>query len=184
LNRELGDLGKLHDPKQADAVSAAQKKAQEFVKEIYQHVKVLDEGARNATLTFVRKGQGDVLLAWENEGLQETTGEGAGKFEVVTPSISILAEPPVAVVDKNVDRDGFRAVAEEYVSYLYSAEGQAIAARNFYRPFHRDLVDKALLKPFIDLKLFTVDDVFGGWQSAQKTHFADGGIFDKIHTAK
>ncbi len=180
LHRELGDFGKLHDPQQAEAVAAAQKKAEEFVKEVYQHVKVLDEGARNATLTFVRKGQGDVLLAWENEALQETSGAGAEKFEVVIPSISILAEPPVAVVDKNVDRDGFREVAEEYVNYLYSAEGQTIAARNFYRPCRRELVDAALLKPFVDLKLCTIDDVFGGWQNAQKTHFADGGVFDKI----
>jgi len=180
LHRELGDLSKLHDPKQAEAVAAAEKKAEEFVKEVYRHVKVLDEGARNATLTFVRKGQGDVLLAWENEALQETSGEGAGKFEAVTPSISIRAEPPVAVVDKNVDRDGFREVAEEYVNYLYSTEGQTIAAKNFYRPYKREAVDAALLRPFVDVKLFTVDEVFGGWQKAQKSHFADGGVFDKI----
>jgi len=184
LNRELGDLDRLHDSKHPEAVAAAQKKAAEFVREIYRHVKVLDEGARNATLTFVRKNQGDVLLAWENEALQETSGERAGKLETVMPSISIRAEPPVAVVDKNVDRDGFRDVAEEYVHYLYSAEGQTIAAKNFYRPYQRDRVDAALLRPFVDVKLFTVDEVFGGWQNAQKTHFADGGVFDEIYTAK
>jgi sulfate transport system substrate-binding protein len=180
LQRELGDLSKLHDPKQSEAVATAQKKAEEFVNELYRHVKVLDEGARNATLTFVRKNQGDVLIAWENEALQESAGEGAGKFATVTPSISIRAEPPVAVVDKNVDRDGFREIADEYVNYLYSTEGQTIAARNFYRPFKREVVDAALLKPFADLKMFTIEDVFGGWQNAQKTHFADGGVFDKI----
>jgi len=184
LNRELGDLSKLHDPKQAEAVEAAQKKAKEFVRDLYQHVKILDSGARDATITFVRKNQGDVLIAWENEALQETRGEGEAKFDVVAPSISILAEPPVAVVDKNVDRLGTRKVAEEYLKYLYSAEGQNIAAKNFYRPSDRKAVDAALLKPFADLKLFTVDEVFGGWQNAQKTHFADKGVFDEIYTKK
>ena len=121
MHRELGDLGKLHDPKQAEAVEAAQKKAKEFVGDLYHHVKILDSGARDATLTFVRKNQGDVLIAWENEALQETQGAGAEKFDVVTPSISILAEPPVAVVDAIVDRLGTRKVAEEYLKYLYSA---------------------------------------------------------------
>ncbi len=181
LQRELGDLAKLQDPKQADAVEAAQRKAKEFVRDLYQHVKILDSGARDATMTFVRKEQGDVLIAWENEALQETTGAGAEKFEIVTPSISILAEPPVAVVDANVERLGTRKVAEEYLKYLYSAEGQAIAAKNFYRPNDRKAVDAALLKPFADLKLFTVDDVFGGWQQAQATHFNDKGVFDEIY---
>ena len=184
LHRELGDLGKLRDPKQANAVEAAQAKAKEFVAELYHHVKILDSGARDATMTFVRKNQGDVLIAWENEALQETQGEGAEKFEIVTPSISILAEPPVAVVDKNVDRLGTREVAEEYLKYLYSPEGQKIAAKNFYRPSDRKAVDAQLLKPFVDLKLFTVNEVFGGWQNAQKTHFADKGVFDEIYAAK
>jgi sulfate transport system substrate-binding protein len=132
----------------------------------------------------VRKNQGDVLIAWENEALQETQGQGTEKFDVVAPSISILAEPPVAVVDTIVDRLGTRKVAEEYVNYLYSAEGQKIAAKNFYRPSDRKAVDAELLKPFADLKLFTVDDVFGGWQKTQKTHFADKGLFDEIYQAK
>jgi sulfate transport system substrate-binding protein len=185
LNRELaGDLGKLHDPKHATAVEAAQKKAKEFVGNLYHHVKILDSGARDATITFVRKNQGDVLIAWENEALQETRGQGAEKFEIITPSISVLAEPPVAVVDKNVDRLGTRKVAEAYLQYLYSPEGQKIAAKNFYRPSDRKAVDAELLKPFAELKLFNVNDVFGGWQNAQKTHFADKGIFDEIYAAK
>ena len=184
LHHELGDLGKLHDPRQAEAVEAAQKKAKEFVRDLYQRVKILDSGARDATITFVRKNQGDVLIAWENEALQETAGDGADKFEVVAPSISILAEPPVAVVDTNADRLGTRKMAEEYLRYLYSAEGQRIAAKNFYRPSDPQAVDPALLKPFVDLKRFTVADVFGGWQDAQKTHFNDQGVFDEIFQAK
>jgi sulfate transport system substrate-binding protein len=184
LHRELGDLAKLHDPSQAAAVASAQQKAREFVRDLYQHVKILDSGARDATITFVRKQQGDVLIAWENEALQETAGKSAEKLEVVTPSISILAEPPVAVVDANVDRLGTRKVAEEYLKYLYSAEGQSIAAKNFYRPTDRSAVDAALLKPFAELKLFTVDDVFGGWQKAQAVHFSDKGVFDEIYQAK
>ena len=182
LERELGDLGKLHDPKQAEAVEAAQKKAKNFVSELYHHVKILDSGARDATITFTRKNQGDVLIAWENEALQETQGEGAAKFDVVTPTVSILAEPPVAVVDTVIDRLGTRKVAEEYLKYLYSPEGQKIAAKNFYRPSDRKAVDAGLLKPFAELKLFTVQEVFGGWQNAQKTHFADKGLFDEIYT--
>ncbi len=184
LNRELGDLAKLHDPKQSAAVEAAQQKAKEFVRDLYQHVKILDSGARDATITFVRKQQGDVLIAWENEALQETAGEGAEKLEVIAPSISILAEPPVAVVDANVDRLGTRKVAEEYLKYLYSAEGQAIAAKNFYRPSDRAAVDAALLKPFADVRLFTVDEVFGGWQKAHKTHFSEKGVFDEIYQSQ
>ncbi|MGA2257769.1 MAG: sulfate ABC transporter substrate-binding protein [Thermoguttaceae bacterium] len=187
LDRELGDLGKLRDPKQAEAVEAAQKKAKEFVSELYHHVKILDSGARDATITFVRKNQGDVLIAWENEALQETqaeSGKGMAKFEVVAPSISILAEPPVAVVDTEVDRLGTRKVAEGYLKYLYSPEGQRIAAKNFYRPSDNKSIDAESLKPFAHLKLFTVDEVFGGWQNAQKTHFADKGVFDEIYTAK
>ena len=181
LNRELGDLAKLHDPEQVAAVESAQQKAKAFVRDLYQHVRILDSGARDATITFVRKQQGDVLIAWENEALQETAGKGDETLEVVAPSISILAEPPVAVVDANVDRLGTRNVAEEYLKYLYSPEGQAIAAKNFYRPSDRAAVDASVLKPFADLKLFTVNDVFGGWQKAQKTHFIDGGVFDEIY---
>ncbi len=184
LHRELGDLARLRDPQQAAAVAAAQQKARQFVQDLYQHVKILDSGARDATITFVRKNRGDVLIAWENEALQETVGSGGEKFEVITPSISILAEPPVAIVDKNADRLGTRKVAEEYLRYLYSAEGQTIAAKNFYRPSDRRAVDPKLLKPFAELKLFTVAEVFGGWQNAQKTHFSDRGVFDEIYQAR
>jgi len=184
LHRELGDFNKLRDPKQAAAVEAAQKKAKEFVRDLYHHVKILDSGARDATITFVRKNQGDVLIAWENEALQETHGNGGEKFDVVRPSISILAEPPVALVDKNVDRLGTRKVAGEYLKYLYSPDGQRIAAKNFYRPSDRNLVDAGLLNPFGELKLFTVKEVFGSWQNAQETHFADKGVFDEIYAAK
>ena len=180
LQRELGDLKKLGDPKQAEAVAKAQEKAKAFVEELYHHVPVLDSGARDATMTFTRRGMGDVLLAWENEALQVAYGPDGDKFEVVTPSVSVLAEPPVAVVDRVVDRLGTRPLAEAYLQYLYTAEGQNIAAKNFYRPFNRKLVAEQYLKPFRDLKLFAVDDVFGGWQEAQKTHFNDGGVFDEI----
>ena len=183
LQRELGDLKKLHDPAEADSVAKAEAKAQEFVAELFRHVPVLDSGARDATLTFVRKGQGDVLLAWENEAMLEVQGVGKEKFEVVVPGVSILAEPPVAVVDKVVDRLGTRQIAEEYLKYLYSVEGQTIAARNFYRPSQPTGVPAEYLI-FKDLKLFTVGDVFGGWEKAQKTHFNDGGVFDKIREAK
>ena len=130
------------------------------------------------------RNQGDVLIAWENEALQETQGKGIEKFEVVAPSISVLAEPPVAVVNKNADRLQTRKVAEEYLKYLYSTEGQRIAAKNFYRPSDSKVVDPELLKPFAHLKLFTVAEAFGGWQNAQKTHFNDKGVFDEIFQAK
>jgi sulfate transport system substrate-binding protein len=154
-------------------------KARDFISQLFRNVPVLDSGARGATTTFVQRGIGDVLLAWENEAylaLQETKD----RVEVVTPSISILAEPPVAVVDKNVDRKKTRAVAEAYLQYLYSPEGQEIAAKHHYRP--RDAKVAAKYQgQFASLKLFTIDEAFGGWQTAQKTHFADGGTFDQIY---
>jgi sulfate transport system substrate-binding protein len=183
LQRELGDLKRLHDPKQSEAVAKAEAKAQEFVAEVYRHVLVLDSGARDATLSFVRKGQGDVLLAWENEAMLEVQGAGREKFEIVVPSISILAQPPVALVDKVADRLGTRQVAEEYLKYLYSVEGQTIAAKNFYRPSEPSGVPAEHLT-FKDLKLFTVDDVFGGWEKAQAVHFNDGGLFDTMREGK
>ena len=155
-------------------------KAKEFVAKLYRNAGVLDSGARGATTSFVQRGIGDVLIAWENEAFLSQKEFGADRFEVVVPSISILAEPPVAVVDRVVDRRGTRNVAEAYLQFLYSDEGQRIAAKNFYRPRSANVPAKLTAK-FPKLKLYTVDDTFGGWASAQKTHFADGGVFDSIY---
>ena len=154
--------------------------AKEFVKKLYGNVKVLDSGARGSTTTFVERGIGDVLIAWENEAYLSLKELGPDKFEIVTPSVSILAEPPVAVVDKVVDKKGTRKAATEYLSYLYSPEGQEIAARNFYRPTDKKVAAK-YAKQFAQLRLITVDKEFGGWDKAQKTHFSDGGVFDQIY---
>ena len=151
-------------------------KAKEFVTRLFKNVPVLDSGARGSTNTFVQRGVGDVLLAWENEAFLAINELGPDKFEVVTPSESILAEPPVTVIDKVVDRRGTRKVAEEYLKYLYSDEGQKIAAKHYYRP-----IDKKVPTKLAKLKLYTIDQVFGGWQKAQKTHFSDGGTFDQIY---
>jgi len=157
-------------------------KAKEFVGRLYKNVPVLDSGARGSTTTFVERGIGDVLVSWENEALLAINKLGKDKFELVAPSVSILAEPPVSVVDKVVDRHGTRAVAEAYLEFLYTEEGQRIAVKNFYRPrLESVLSDKPRLFPKITL--FTVDEVFGGWQKAQKTHFADSGVFDQIYQA-
>lgn len=153
--------------------------AKEFVKKIYGNVKVLDSGARGSTTTFAERGIGDVLIAWENEAYLAVKELGPDKFDIVTPSLSILAEPPVAVVDKVVDKRGTRKVAEEYLKYLYSPEGQEIAGKNYYRPIDAKVAAK-YSKQFAPVKLFTIDDLFGGWTKAQKTHFADGGVFDQI----
>jgi sulfate/thiosulfate-binding protein len=155
--------------------------AKEFVTKLYKNAGVLDSGARGATTSFVQRGIGDVLIAWENEAFLSVKEFGADKFEIVVPSASILAEPPVAVVDKVVDKKGSRKLADAYLNFLYSPEGQQIAARNFYRPRSKD-VPAELTKRFPKLKLYTVDDSFGGWTNAQKTHFADGGVFDSIYT--
>lgn len=155
-------------------------KAKAFVEGLYKQVPVLDTGARGATVTFVERGQGDVLLAWENEAYLSVKEFGSEKFEIVTPSTSILAEPPVAIVDKVADKRGTRAAAEAYLNFLYSKEGQEIAAANFYRPRLKEVADQHMSQ-FPKLELFTIDDVFGGWQKAQKTHFADGGVFDQIY---
>jgi len=156
-------------------------KARKFVSQIYRNVKVLDSGARGSTTTFVERGIGDVLLAWENEAFLSLKEVG-DKFEIVVPSLSILAEPPVALVGKIVDKRGTRNVAQAYLDYLYSPEGQEIAARNFYRP--RDATVAAKYdKQFVKTRLVTIDKVFGGWRKAQNTHFADGGIFDQIFLA-
>lgn len=157
----------------------SQAKAQEFVKTLYKNVEVLDSGARGATNTFVERGIGDVLIAWENEALLAVNEVGKDKFDIITPSVSILAEPTVSVVDKVVDKRGTREVADAYLTYLYSPEGQTIAAKNYYRP--RDpAVAAKFASEFPKLKLFTIDEVFGGWIKAQQTHFATGGVFDEI----
>jgi sulfate/thiosulfate-binding protein len=154
--------------------------AKDFVTRLYKNVPVLDSGARGATTTFVQREIGDVLLAWENEAFLSIKELGPDKVEIVVPSLSILAEPPVAVVDKVVDKRGTRKVAEAYLSYLYTPEGQEIVAKNFYRP-RLDSVANKYSSTFPKLNLITIDDTFGGWQKAQKIHFADGGIFDQIY---
>jgi sulfate/thiosulfate-binding protein len=157
--------------------------ARDYIAELYHHVPTLDPGARGATTTFAERGIGDVLLAWESEALLATHSLAPGKFEIVVPPISILAEPPVAVVDKVADRHGTREVAQEYLSYLYSPEAQELEAREFYRP--RDSVIAARYAyQFRAVRRFTVDSVFGGWSRAQATHFADGGVFDQIYQPK
>jgi len=155
-------------------------KAKKFVGDLFKNVPVLDSGARGSTVTFAERGVGDVLLAWENEAYLSLKEFGADKFEIVYPPISILAEPPVAVVDKTVDRRGTRALAQAYLEYLYTPEGQEIAAKNFYRPIDPKVAEK-YAKQFPKTTLFTIDELFGGWAKAQKTHFADGGLFDQIY---
>ena len=154
-------------------------KAKEFIGQVFKNVKVLDSGARGSTTTFVERGIGDVLLAWENEAYLSLKELG-DKFEIVTPSLSILAEPPVSVVDKTVDKRGTRKVAQAYLEYLYSPEGQEIAAKNFYRPQDAKVAAK-YAKQFAKIRLVTIDKSFGGWRNAQKVHFSDGGIFDQIY---
>jgi sulfate transport system substrate-binding protein len=190
LKKDLGDLGKLKDPKEAEAVKKAQAKAQEFVAEMLRHAPILDTGARGSTMTFVKNGQGDVLLAWENEAIlamNETFAagkKGTDQFEIVVPSISILAEPSVAVVDKNAAKHGTEKVAKAYLEFLYSKTGQTLAAKHHYRPHAGQDVDPELLKQFPKVELVTIDDVFGGWRKAQKEHFDNGGTFDQVYKKK
>lgn len=158
-------------------------KAKEFVAKLFANVPVLDTGARGSTISFAQRKQGDVLIAWENEAFLLEKEFGA-KFDVVAPSLSILAEPAVAVVDRNVDRKGTRAVAEEYLKYLYSEEGQDIIGRNFYRPAVSQKAQARYAKQFPKLNLFTIDQAFGGWRKADREHFADNGSFDQIFTRK
>jgi sulfate transport system substrate-binding protein len=155
-------------------------KAREFVRNIYKNVPVLDTGARGSTVTFVERNVGDVLIAWENEAFLAVNEFGKEKFEIIVPALSILAEPPVAVVDKVVDKKATRPAAESYLKFLYTPEGQEIAARNYYRP--RDAaVAKAFEASFPKVELFTVEEIFGGWRKAQGEHFNDGGVFDAIY---
>jgi sulfate transport system substrate-binding protein len=156
-------------------------KAKDFVGRLFKNVPVLDTGARGSTNTFVQRGIGDVLLAWENEAFLAVKELGTDKFEIVVPSLSILAEPPVAVVDKVVDKKGTRAVAQAYLEFLYSPEGQALAAKHYYRPRAKEALAKAPVA-FAAVKLLTIDEVFGGWAAAHQAHFADGGTFDQIYS--
>ncbi|OIK10197.1 sulfate transporter subunit [Bacillus sp. MUM 116] len=155
-------------------------KAKEFVTKLYKNVPVLDSGARGSTTTFVEKGIGDVLIAWENEAYLAINQLGKNKFEIVNPSVSILAEPPVSVVDQVAKKHGTEKVAKAYLDYLYSDDGQEIAAKNYYRPRSQKVAEK-YASQFPKINLFTIDDLFGGWKKAQKTYFDDGGVFDQIY---
>jgi len=158
-------------------------KAKAFIGRLYGNVPVLDSGARGSTTTFVERGIGDVLISWENEAILSVNELGKGKFELVAPSLSSLCEPPVAVVDKNVDKHGTRAISEEYLKYLYTPEGQEVVAKHYYRPRDPEVLAKHQAA-FADVKLFTIDELFGGWTKAQTTHFNDGGVFDQIYQPK
>jgi sulfate transport system substrate-binding protein len=158
-------------------------KAKDFVTALYKNVPVLDSGARGSTTTFVERGIGDVFISWENEAFLAVKELGPDKFQIVVPSVSILAEPPVTLVDKVVDKRGTREVAKAYLEYLYSPEGQKIAGENYYRPIDPKVASQ-FDKLFPKISLFTIDEVFGGWTKAQKTHFADGGVFDTIYAKK
>ena len=167
----------------AKAAGGDQEKARAFVASIFKNAPVLDAGSRGATVTFAQRGYGDVLIAWENEAFLASEEFGKDKFDIVVPSISILCEPPVAVVDANVDQKGTRKEAEAYLQFLYSPQGQAIIAKDFYRPIHPEAAAPADLARFPKMDLLSVDRDFGGWGRAQATHFADGGIFDQIQAA-
>jgi sulfate/thiosulfate-binding protein len=182
LKKELGDLKTLKDPAKKAEVDAAHQKARQFLTDLFkkERVPVLDSGARASTNTFVQRKIGDVQLAWENEAYLVVNELGRDKFDLVVPSLSILAEPCVAVVDQWADRHGTREVAEAYLKYLYSPEGQKIAAKHYYRPRNPENADPQDVERFRPVELVTIDDVFGGWQEAQKVHFADGGTFDQI----
>ena len=182
LRQELGPdfVAKLKDPAQAQAVAAAQAKAKAFVAKVYGNVPVLDRGAREATNTFIQRRIGDVLINWENEALLGSKDLDAAGVQLVVPPVAIKAEPVVAVVDKNVDRKGTRAVALAYLEYLYSPVGQDIAGKNYYRPVDPEAAKK-YASQFPTIELFTIDEVFGGWRQANRDHFDDGGSFDQIY---
>lgn len=178
LKQEIGDLSKLKDPN-FDAASA-QLKAKDFVTKLYHRVSILDPSARAATNTFVQREQGDVLITWENEAHLAIREAADAGLEIITPSLSILAEPPVAVVQKNAEKNGTLEVATAYLEHLFSPEGQNLAAKHFYRPAKEEGVDAEYMKKFQKVDLFTIDDVFGGWAKAQKEHFDDKGFFDSM----
>ncbi len=181
LRRELGGFHLLKESDSEDKVKAAQQAAKAFVQAIYHRVPVLDSAARGSTNTFIQREIGDVLLAWENEAMLSVAEGGADKFEIVNPSLSILAEPPVTVVDKVAEKHGVAEASRAYLEYLYTPIGQSLAAKHYYRPSLPEVVDKDLLKAFPAIELFTIDEAFGGWGKAQADHFADGGIFDQIY---
>lgn len=190
LLRELGELplengkAKPRDDEWKAKYAAAEEKARAYLKELFRHVPVLDSGARGATTTFVQRKIGDVLLAWENEAILSVKELGPDAFDIVVPPVTILTEPPVAVVDKNVDERGTRKLATEYLNYLYSPEAQKIIAHYGYRPSHPEYADPEDLKAFPKANLFRLDQLYPSWKAAQKYHFSDGGVFDQIYTGK
>lgn len=180
LHKDLGDLAALKDPSRAEDVAKAEGNAKAFVGKMFKNVPVLDTGARGSTNTFLQRRIGDVLITWENEAFLALKEMGASEVEIVVPSLSILAEPPVAQVTKNTEKHGTTEVAKAYLDYLYSDEGQRLAAKHFYRPRNAEVVDKATLDQFLDLKLFNLTDIVSGWEEAQEVHFKDRtGIFDQ-----
>ena len=179
IKQELGDISKID--RNSEKFKQADIKALEFVKKVYKNVPVLDSGARGATNTFVQRQIGDVLLAWENEAFLAINELGKDQFEIVVPTVSILAEPPVSVVDENAKKRETYGVSKAYLEYLYSPEGQKLAAKNYYRPYKPELADKEDISRFKNLELVKINDVFVDWQTAQKTHFDDGGTFDAIY---
>ncbi|MFN0018376.1 MAG: sulfate ABC transporter substrate-binding protein [Pirellulaceae bacterium] len=181
LKKELGDFKKLSDTKEAKNVEAAQVKAKAFVADLYKHTPVLDSGARGSTNTFVQREFGDVLVGWENEALLSFHQLDKDKFEIVVPSTSILAEPPVAIVDKVAAKRGTAEVAKAYLEYLYSPQGQQLAAKHYFRPANISAISEEQRKIFAKIDLFTIEAVFGGWDKAQAEHFDDGGTFDQIY---
>ncbi|MFN7730623.1 MAG: sulfate ABC transporter substrate-binding protein [Pirellula sp.] len=185
LHRELGDLKKVRDPAFADEVQKATESAKKFIQKLYANVPILDPSARAATNTFIQREIGDVLLAWENEAFLAMRELSTEPVEMVVPSLSILAEPPVAVVDSNAKAHGTEEIAREYLAYLYTERGQQIVAKHFYRPRLREVVDPKLLAPFGDVELFTITDILSGWEEAQERHFKDRiGIFDEVYQSK
>lgn len=181
LKKELSDLAALKDPAKAEQVAAAQAKAKSFVQEIFRRVPVLDSGARGSTNTFIQRGIGDVLLAWENEAFLAVKELGPDQVEIVVPSVSILAEPPVTIVDKVAEKHGTKTVAAAYLEYLYSPQGQQLAAKHYYRPSVSESVSAEQRKQFAQLELFTIEEAFGGWDKAQPEHFNDKGVFDQVY---
>ena len=179
LKKELGDITNID--KTSQKYKDADEKAKAYIKALFKHVPVLDSGARASTNTFVQRDIGDVLLAWENEAFLSVNELGADKFEIVVPSISIVAQPPVTVVDENAKKHKTYEVSKAYLEYLYSPVGQKIAAKNFYRPYKPELADKEDIARFSKLELVKVEQVFGTWKDVQKTHFNDGGVFDSIY---
>ena len=180
LQRELGDLAKLHDPGAAAEIASAQEKARGYIAALYKNVVALPPGARTASLAFVQRKEGDVLLDWENQAELTLNEYGRDQYEIVVPKGSILAEPPVALIDKNVDKHKNREVAEAYLEFLYSKEGQDIVAKHYYRPQDKEVFERHA-KNFASVDMFTIDEVFGNWEKAQQEHFETGGVFDQIY---